>query len=213
LGYLDAVGGANSFVPDPLAAFAAAEAKLTKALSVVPGHARGHMFLGFVYVLTKRAERGIAECEHALTLDRNLANAHAYVGLGKAFNGQAEDTEAHIAAALRLSPFDTMAYVWMSFAGIAKNQPGTYEQAVLWFRRAIEANRNYPSAHFQLAAALAHLGRLEEARSAARAGLALNPDQTISRFRRVTSAMSDNEAYLAMLRYILEGLLLAGVPE
>ena len=61
------------FVTDPAAAFAAAEAKLTKALSSVPDHARGHMMLGIVYIFTKRAARGIAECEHALALDRNLA--------------------------------------------------------------------------------------------------------------------------------------------
>ena len=36
----DAVEGVNSFVTDPMAAFAAAEAKLTKALSSVPDHAR-----------------------------------------------------------------------------------------------------------------------------------------------------------------------------
>ena len=35
-----------SFVADPMAAFAAAEAKLTKALSLVPDHPRGHMWLG-----------------------------------------------------------------------------------------------------------------------------------------------------------------------
>ena len=62
-----------SFVADPMAAFAAAEAKLTKALSSVPDHARGHMWLGLVDILTKRAAEGIAECEHALALDRNLA--------------------------------------------------------------------------------------------------------------------------------------------
>ena len=42
--------GRKFFVPDPMAAFAAAEAKLTKALSSVPDHARGHMTLGFVEI-------------------------------------------------------------------------------------------------------------------------------------------------------------------
>ena len=79
----DAVAGANSFVTDPMAAFAAAEAKLTKALSSVPDHARGHMWLGFVEILTKRAAQGIAECEHALALDRNLASAHSVIGMAR----------------------------------------------------------------------------------------------------------------------------------
>ena len=42
----DVVEGALSFVTDPIAAFAAAEAKLTKALSSVPDHALGHMCVG-----------------------------------------------------------------------------------------------------------------------------------------------------------------------
>ena len=93
-----------------MAAFAAAEAKLTKALSSVPDHARGHTTLGIVYIYTKRAMEGIAECKHALALDRNLAQAHAFIGFGKVRRARPEETEAHIAEALRLSPRDTMAY-------------------------------------------------------------------------------------------------------
>ena len=144
----DVVEGVNLFVTDPMAAFAAAEAKLTKALSSVPDHARGHLWLGLVDIFTKRAAEGIAECEHALALDRNLADAHASIGFGKIFIGRAEETEAHIAEALRLSPRDTLAYIWMTYAGLAKLHLGSYEQAVAWFRRAIEANRNYPPAIF-----------------------------------------------------------------
>jgi tetratricopeptide (TPR) repeat protein len=71
------------FVTDRATAFATAEARLIKALSSVPDHARGHMQLGFVDIYTERAAQGIAECEHALALDRNLAQAHSYIGLGK----------------------------------------------------------------------------------------------------------------------------------
>jgi tetratricopeptide (TPR) repeat protein len=123
--YVDAVDGGLSYATDPMAAFAAAETKLTKALSSVPDHARGHMVLGFVDILTKRAVQGIAECEHALALDRNLAHAHENIGLGKIFMGRAEETEAHIGEALRLSPRDTMAYIWMHIAGVAKNHLGS----------------------------------------------------------------------------------------
>src|SRR5258708_27587973 len=51
----DVVEGANSFVTDPMAAFAACEAKLTTALSAVPDHARAHLYLGIVDIWTKRA--------------------------------------------------------------------------------------------------------------------------------------------------------------
>ena len=209
----DAVAGTLLSVADPMAAYAAAEAKLTKALSSVPDHARGHLTLGYVYIFTKRAARGIAECEHALELDRNLATAHSVTGLGKIHIGRAEETEAHISEALRLSPRDTMAYVWMTYVGVAKNRLGSYEQAIAWFRRAIEANRNNPVTYFALAAALAQLGRADEARSAVKGGLALNPAFSVSRARAAWTAFGDDPTYLAQAEQILGGLRKAGVPE
>jgi TolB-like protein/class 3 adenylate cyclase len=201
------------FVPDTMAVFAAAEAKLTKALSSVPDHARGHLWLGIVEILTKRAAEGIAECERALELDRNLAGAHATIGFGKIFIGRAEETEAHVAEALRFSPRDTRAYTWLFAAGVAKNYLGRYEEAVAWCRRTIEANRNYPVLYFQLAAALAHLGRLDEAHSAVKAGLALDPSFTLSRARAVRTERSADPTYLAQLELNLDGMRKAGVPE
>ena len=208
-----AVEGAHLFVTDRKAAFAAAEAEVTKALTSVIDHARAHATLGFVHVMTGRAADGIAECEHALQLDRNLADAHFCIGLAKVFIGRAEETETHIAEALHLSPRDTHSYIWMTVAGSAKLHLGSYEQAIKWFRRAIEANRNNPPAYLNLAAALAQLGRLDEARSAVRAGLALNPTYTISRRRASWTAQSDDPTYLAQLEPIFDGLRKAGVPE
>ena len=65
--------------------------------------------------------------------------------------------------------------------------------------------------HFWLAAALARLGRLEDAREAVRGGLELNPGFTIARLR--SSAFSDNPVYLAGRERAYEGMRLAGVPE
>ena len=62
--------------------------------------------------------------------------------------GRAEETETHVEEALRFSPRDTLAYIWMTIAGVAKLHLGSWEQAAAWFRRAIEANLNFPSAYF-----------------------------------------------------------------
>jgi TolB-like protein/class 3 adenylate cyclase len=209
----DAVDGSSSFAADSSAAFAAAEAKLIKALSSAPDHARGHHLLGFVEIMTNRAAQGIAECEHALALDRNLASAHATIGMGKLFIGRGEETEDHIGAALRLSPRDTRAYIWMANVAIAKNILGNWEQGALWSRRAIEANRNHPIPYFALAAALGGLGQLDEANSAVEAGLALNPGFSLSRARSAWALMSREPAYLTGLEAALKILRRAGLPE
>ena len=83
----------------------------------------------------------------------------------------------------------------MATAGLAKLYLGSDEAAVAWFDRAIETNRTLPNAHFYRAAALARLGRLEEAQAAVAAGLAINPTYTISGFRAGT--LSDNPTFLA----------------
>ena len=48
-----------------------------------------------------------------------------------------------------------MRIVWMGTAGLAKLLLSRDEEAVVRLRRAVETNRNWPSAHFYLAAALA----------------------------------------------------------
>ena len=99
----------------------------------------------------------------------------------------------------------------LMFVGIAKICLGKDEEAVAWLRRSIETNRSFPLPHFHLAAALAQLGRLSEARSAVAAGLALNPTFTIRRFRKM--ARSDDPTVRAQGRRLVEGMHKAGVPE
>ena len=202
---------ATLFANNRAALLAAAEATMAKALSLAPDHAFAHACLGNVMMNTNRATDGIAECELALVLDRNLTGAHAAIGNAKYFIGRAEETEAHIREALRLSPRDTGAHVWMAVASVAKLVLCRDEEAIAWLRRAIEANRNYPMARLWLAVGLAHLGRLTEARAAAHAGLALHPSFTIARFR--AGASSDNPIYLAQRERVFDGMRKAGVPE
>ena len=86
-------------------------------------------------------------------------HAHAEIGAAKVLLGQAEDAEAHVQEALRLSPRDPLVYLWCMYAGWAKLYLGEEEEALAWLRRSIETNRNLPLSRFFLAAALARLGR------------------------------------------------------
>ena len=205
----DSAGGFRT--DDRGARLAVAEMTVLKALSMAPQHAMAHMQLGFIQIQTNRTAQGIAECERALALDPNLAGAHAWVGLAKICMSRGEETEAHIIEALRLSPRDTGAFRWMGIVGVAKLHLSADAEAVPWLRQSIEANRSASLVHFWLAASLALLGQVDQARPAAQAGLALDPDFTIRRFRFGSS--SDNPTYLAGRARICEGLRLAGIPE
>jgi TolB-like protein/class 3 adenylate cyclase len=213
LAVVDLASALMLFPDDRAQRLAAAEAAVNRALSLTPNFPSAHLILGTVKTWTNRPLEGIRECERALELNRNQAEAHAQIGAAKILLGRAEETEAHIQQALRLSPHDTFAFVWYTIAGGAKLHVGKEEEAVAWLRRSIEGSRNYSTSRFLLAAALAHLGRLAEARSVAEAGLAIVPTFTIARFRAVASASSDNPLCLAGWERIIEGLRKAGVPE
>jgi TolB-like protein/Flp pilus assembly protein TadD len=203
--------GTNLMPDDRIERLTAAEAAVTKALFMAPNHPIAHFVLGLVQTFTNRAVQGIAECERALALDRNLARAHANIGTAKLFLGRSGETEAHMEQALRLSPHDTNVYIWSLFVGVAKLWQGADAEAIVWLRRSLEANRNYPAAHFYLAAVLAQVGELDEARATAQAGLALNPSFSIRRHR--TNSPSDHPVYLAGRERVCGGLRMAGVPE
>lgn len=196
---------------DRAARLATGEAALVRALTQAPDHAWAHLSLGLAMIQTKRALQGMAECERALALDRNLAPAHAMIGLAKFRIGQGEETEAHVEEALRLSPRDSFVAAWMSIAGDAKLFLGRDEEAVARLGRAIALNRNNPYTNFLLAAALANLDRIDEARAAVQAGLALNPDFTMRRY--LAGAASDHPTFLTQRERVVAGLRKAGVPE
>jgi tetratricopeptide (TPR) repeat protein len=203
---------ASAFIAEDWAAhYEAAEKGIINVLSFAPNHAKAHTVLGAVQMQSNRVAQGISQCEQALALDHNLAAAHGFIGLGKYLMGRGDDVEAHIQEALRLSPRDTRAFLWMMFAGLGKLEVDADLEAVAWFRRSLEANQNQALSHFHAAAALGLVGDLKEARSAARAGLALDPNFTIRRYR--VSAKSDNSIYLTKRERIYEGMRRAGLPE
>jgi TolB-like protein len=212
MAFVDAMRGTSMLTGDRAARLMAAEACLAKVLAYTPNHAMAHCLMGIVQIVTKRAAQGIAECERALGLDRNLATAYAWIGLGKCHLGRAEETEAYVMEAFRLSPRDNRAFTWMNTAGVAQSYLAADEAAAHWFKRSIETNRNVaPFVHFYLAAALAHLGRIGDARASVQAGLTLDPNFTVAHFH--ASSPTDNPTCLAQRARIAEGMRKAGLPE
>ena len=161
--------------------------------------------------VTKRGEQAIAQCEIALAINPNLANAHATIGWSKAITGCAQETETHVRQALRLSPCDMGASGWLFIVGAAQSLLGRQEEAIAWFRQSIEASRTNPSVHFHLAASLARVGRFDEARAEATAGLAIDPKFTVARFQAFP--LGDNPTYLAGRKLIVDGMRMAGLPD
>ena len=188
-----------------------AETAITEALALAPGNALAHFVHANVLHVSGATERSLRELEFAITLDRNLAWAHADAGFMKVLLGRAEEAEADLTNAIRLSPRDPGLDRWHALLGIADLFLGRLESALDRLRRSVEINPNVAMAHFFLAAASALSGRPAEAREARNAGLRLDPNFTVARFRN--ERRSENPTFLAQRERVYEGLRLAGVPE
>jgi tetratricopeptide (TPR) repeat protein len=214
VGMVDSKMVGAGWADDRVARLASAEAALNKALSLAPNHPWAHTWMGLTYVHTRRAQQAIAEAERALALDRNLAHARGGVlATANIAIGRAEQVEGHVKDAIRLSPRDKDLYVWAMLAGMANLCLAEDDTAVTWLRRSVEANRNFPMAQFWLAAALANLGRQEDATAAVDAALALDPSVSVGRLQGGLKGMSDNPTFRAQIPHVLEGLRKAGFPE
>jgi adenylate cyclase len=207
----DVQAAVGYYVDDKAERLESVEANLNRVLSRSPNNAQARYCLGRALVQNKRGFEGVAESERALALNPNLASAHALIGLAKLFDGHPEEAESHEREALRASPHDSEAGVWVAYIALAKLYLGSYEEALDWYRRAMDLDPNYATGRFNMAAVLVELGRLDEARAEVQAGLALNPGFTIRRYR--AGVQSDNPAFLKGRERIIEDMRKAGVPE
>ncbi len=174
-----------------------------KAVSIDPNDAGCRWVLAYLLAYERSFAEADAEFEHAIALDPNEADAWAALSDIAVLAGRVEDGLEHIAKAFRLNPF---APSWYYLAlGQAQYAARDYEAAVETLRR--DETYRTSSRRF-LAASLAQLGRLDEARAEAELFLVSNPDFTIRHWAE-TEPFRDAKT----LEHFVEGFRKAGLPE
>jgi TolB-like protein/class 3 adenylate cyclase/Tfp pilus assembly protein PilF len=170
------MGWVNWFEPaDPHRRLALEIAR--RAVALDPNDPFAHGVLAFVVRYEHAYEECAAEIEAALRLDPNNANIHAMWTDLLVMDGKPLEAADSIARALRLNPHPPAWYYWLK--GEAEYASRRYEDAVATLRLA--ETYGTPSRSI-LAAALAQLGCLEEARIEGRLFMADYPDFRIESF-------------------------------
>jgi adenylate cyclase len=85
---------------------------------------------------------------------------------------------------------------------------GNFEESLRWARQSVLTNPKFTTGHRTLIFTLVSTGRLEEARSAARELLRLDPTASVTRFRASSPFQK-----LELLEKGFAGLRAAGIPE
>jgi adenylate cyclase len=153
-------------------------------------------------------QEGLRAIERAITLNPNSATALAHAGWVRNYSGQPRQAIEALRRSIRLSPRDPMLYRPQAALSFAHLMLEEFDEAIAWGRRALEENPNYTVTYRPLACALAHTGRLEEARGVVRRLSALVPGLSLR-------GLVENEVFRhsGRLDFILDGLRTAGIPE
>src|SRR6266404_1445552 len=162
--------------------------------------------LGRALTLVRRHDSAVLELRKAIELNPSLAQAHSALAMALATGGHPEQALPHIELAMRLSPQDPYFGQFLVRRAEACLFLGRLEEAVEAAERSLREPNIQWSRWAILAAAQAHLGRLEEARRSIEALRILRPEIDLA-FTRDYWPIADANA----LEYLLDGLRKAGL--
>ena len=172
-----------------------------RAVGLDPNDALAHTVLGFVLQYEHEYEASAAHFETALRLDPNHADTHSLRSDFLVMQGRPLEAVESTAKALRLNPHPPAWYYW----GKGQAEYAARQYVVATLRH--EATYGTPSRSI-LAAALAQLGRLEEARIEGRLFMADYPD-----FRIESFLDTQPFRYRADREHFADGYRKAALPE
>ncbi|TPI44888.1 tetratricopeptide repeat protein [Mesorhizobium sp. B2-9-1] len=148
-----------------------------------------------------------AALEAALAISPSSALTYILGSVMLGWSGEAERAIEWSEQGIRLSPFDSWAWAAFDAQAMSHVLRGRYEEACRAAYKSVQANPAHSITYVQLAAALAKLGRLDEARAAAARVIELQPGFRYSRqFAGVNCAPALAQALGSALRA-------AGLPE
>ena len=172
-------------------------------MAIDPNDAGCRWVLAYLLAYERSFAEADAEFAKAIELDPNEADAWAALSDIAVLAGRVEEGLEHIRKAFRLNPFPASWYYLT--LGQAQYAAGEYEAAVETLRR--DETYRTSSRRF-LAASLAQLGRLDEARAEVELFLVGNPHFT-TRHWAATEPFRD----AATLEHFVDGFRKAGLPE
>jgi tetratricopeptide (TPR) repeat protein len=145
-------------------------------------------------------------CRRSLEFNPNSAIALSIAGRIEALLGRYDAGRNLLERALRLNPRDSRG--WFTAHGMIFTYfgEGKFADAATWGRRSLAQNPRNTGAMRLLAASLAHLGQVDEARKIIAENLRIEPDLTLTKFRARRRFMDEN-----LWRSFSDGLLLAGL--
>ena len=162
-----------------------------------------------LFRLAGETAMALAVLDRAVTLNQNAALAWVCKGWVHAYRNQPEPAIEALRRGLRLSPFDPLGHYFSTGIAIAHLAARRFDEAIEWAERGSHDQPRYIIPIRTKVVALAHLGRLDEARDEVGRLLAISPGRTIAAERAWIAPSYAPE----IVELHVAGLRLAGLPE
>jgi adenylate cyclase len=179
-----------------------------KALALDDKDPMAYFAAGRIHMMRGRHDDSIASLETAIELNPSFAQSHHGLGMALTLAGRLDEAKEALGMAERLSPRDPILWASTVVHSLACVLSRDYEEALHWARKTIQNPRSkgyWPQA--ALAASLAHLGQMDEARAAVAAALEAMPDLSLAYLEKTLPTKEPGG-----LDPHLEGLRKAGLP-
>lgn len=196
----------NRWTDDPDGAFREAKRVADGAVALAPSHAGAHFVAALTAMFARDFDRFREEAKTVIALNPDAGIASDMQGLLCLANDTPLEAVPHFERYMRLDPSVNRTLVCLQFLGRAYFYAGRYETAAALFRERIllmpatDASRGY------LAAALGHLGELDEARRVWAELMAINPTYSMAERLHRTAVQP------RQIELVLSGARKAGLP-
>ena len=189
---------------------------VARASMTAPNNPWAHHVKAQILRARLQYEEAILEYETVIALDRNFADAYAYLAWCKLVTGSMDEVIALEERAIRLSPRDPMIATWYYDLGVLHLLQSRIGEAIAWLEKARNAQPGYSFVHRWLAAAYGLRG------DSTRAAEELTENRRLSRISssiaRLNAEPSQRWLLGPKIRPLAEatyfaGLRKAGMPE
>src|SRR6266849_4621639 len=134
------------------------------AVSLDDKDATAHAVLAHMRMWGSEWEAAIAEARTAVALNPNSSFVISMLGCVLGFGGYREEALDRLRQAMRASPHDPLTWLWTVWTGVIQFNSRKFDAAVDTLHQVVRLRPGFTQAQVLIAASLAHLGRLDEAR-------------------------------------------------
>jgi adenylate cyclase len=178
---------------------------IKKAIDLDDSLSNAHHQLGFLYIrFMRKYDKAIDECERAIALAPNSADAHIWMAVALKFASRHEEALQYCEQAFRLNPIHPR--WWFRLVGSIQILLGRYNEAIINCKKALDGAPDDILTHRCLTSAYSWAGRLEEARAQAKEVLRINPEHSLELYAKSLPFKNKADS-----ERIIEGLRMAGL--